>query len=127
MAENKQPSQEQDKARKQMVKNESVSDLTYNLLLICLSENIKGQIHRRVSVGLSHLHGQTSTQIIFSNLQSDTVLQGWHILNLLNPCSDTLTCNFVPLILNDYLTCSALLNSISINLEGGLKFPVWQH
>ena len=127
MAEHKKPFQEQAKARKQMVKNKSVSDLMYNLLLICLRENIKGQIHRRVSVRLSHLHGQTSTQMIFSNLQSDTILQGWHILNLLNPLSDTLTPNFVPLILNYYLTCSALLNSMSINLQGGLKFPVWQH
>jgi len=119
MAGHKKPSQEQVKARKQMVKNESVSDLMYNLLLICQRENIKDQTHRRVSVGLSHLHGQTSTQMIFSNVQSNAVLRGWHILSLLNPCSDTLTYNFVPLILSDYLTCSALHNSISSNLQGG--------
>lgn len=47
-----------------MVKNKSISDLMYHLLLVCLRENIKGQIHRRVS----------TTQIVFSNLPPDTVL-----------------------------------------------------
>lgn len=57
-----------------MAKKESVSDLKYNLLLICPKKNIKDQIHKRVSVQLSDLHGQSSTQMIFSNLQSDTSL-----------------------------------------------------
>lgn len=57
-----------------MVKKKSVSDLKYNLLLICLKKNIKGQIHKRVSVQLLDLHGQSSTQRIFSSLQSDTIL-----------------------------------------------------
>lgn len=74
MPEYKEPPQEHARAGKQMVKNKSVSDLMCNLLLICLRENIKGQIHRRVSMGLSHLHSQTSTQITFSDLPSDTIL-----------------------------------------------------
>lgn len=74
-----------------MVKKQSVSDLKYKLLLICPKKNINGQIHKRVSVQLSDLHGQSSTQMIFSNLQSDTILRDGHLLNLLNPCSDTLS------------------------------------
>lgn len=73
-AQHKKPSQEQAKARKQIVKKKSVSDLKYNLLLICPRENIKGQIHKRVSVQFSDLHGQSSTQMISNNLQSDAIL-----------------------------------------------------
>lgn len=40
-----------------MVKKESVSNLEYDLLLICSKKNIKGQIHKRVSVQLSDLCG----------------------------------------------------------------------
>lgn len=71
--------QEQAKAKNQMVKKECVSDLTYNLLLIYPRENVKGQIYRRVSVGLSHLHGQTSTQMIFSNLLTLFSKVGTHL------------------------------------------------
>lgn len=105
MTEYKKPPQEQAKAGKQMVKNKSVSDLVYDLLLICLRENTKGQIHRRVSM----------TQIIFSNLPPDAVPQGWHRLDLLNPCSGTL-------IITVPLSRPAALNSFSINLQSGFKF-----
>lgn len=96
-----------------MVKNKSVSDLVRNLLLIWLRENIKGQIHRRVSMGVSHLNGQTSTQMISSNLtlfsEGGTALT-CRIHVLIDPC------NFVLLILNERLS---RLNSVSINLQGG--------
>lgn len=113
MAEYKKPPQEHARAGKQMVKNKSVSDLVCNLLLICLRENIKGQIHRRVSTGLSHLHSQTSTQMISSNLtlfsEGGTALT-CRIHVPIDPC------NFVLLILNEHLS---RLNSVSINLQGG--------